>query len=279
MGTQKLYYEQVYLGETPTVNGPESVDAGADQGLSEALGAIERSNAEILAAYPESTVRKRVEARLKAREGKPSGGTAQGKPRVLRFPAAMAGLAAACCVLAVSYLSLNGIAARDSRSALAVATEGSAGIRAKGVGPRLFVYLKEGDGARLLSPGTRVSAGDVVQISYVAGGDSFGAIVSVAGGGVVPQHYPESGDLAGELSQSGEVPLDFSYRLDDAPRFERFFLVSGNARFSVEWFRKRLAAENLSREIARETLSETALAALSDALPSGARITEILLRK
>jgi hypothetical protein len=279
MGTQRLYYEQVYLGETPTANGPESIDSGASHERSEALGAIERSNADILAAYPASAARKAVEERLKARESTSPGKRAQGKPRVLRFPTAMAGLAAACCVLAVSYLSLNGIAARNSNAALAVATEGSGAIRAKGVGPRLFVYLKEGDGARLLAPETRVSAGDVVQISYVADGDSFGAILSVDGGGVVTQHYPESGDLAGELTQTGEVPLDFSYRLDDAPRFERFFLVSGKSRFSVEWFRKRLAAANLSQELAKGKLPETAIAALSDALPAGVRITEILLRK
>ncbi len=279
MGTQRLYYEQVYLGEKPTVNGPESADADASPGRSDAMGAIERSNAEILAAYPASAARKAVEERLKAREGTTPGKTGQSKSRVLRFPAAMAGLAAACCVLAISYLSLNGIAARDSSTALAVATEGSGSIRAKGVGPRLFVYLKEGDGARLLAPETRVSAGDVVQISYIAGGDSYGAIVSVDGGGVVTQHYPESGDRSGELSQTGEVPLDFSYRLDDAPRFERFFLVSGSSRFSVEWFRKRLAAESISRDLALEKLPETALAALSDALPAGVHITEILLRK
>ena len=96
---------------------------------------------------------------------------------------------------------------------------------------------------------------------------------------IVFRDHPREDVEVDETPFAGEVPLDFSYRLDDAPRFERFFLVSGSSRFSVEWFRKRLAAESISRDLALEKLPETALAALSDALPAGVHITEILLRK
>lgn len=284
MGIRTLYFEQITLNETPTVHGPtedgtvyDSQSAAASSETREEVEELERSNAEILAAYPESAMRRAIEEKLAAK------GAREGRGRIIPFArrGSLVGLAAAaCCVLAVSYLSINTLVARNAAvPGGTVAGTVAVADRVKGSGPRIFAYLKEESGARLLAPETRVAAGDTVQISYVAGGDQFGAIVSVDGAGNVTQHFPESGNRAGELSQTGEIPLDFSYKLDDAPRFERFFLVSGKASFSMEWFMKRITEPSVLQGLDKTALPETVTASLSDTLPPGVHIAEILLRK
>jgi hypothetical protein len=79
-----------------------------------------------------------------------------------------------------------------------------------------------------------VRAGDVLQLSVVSAGRPYGVVVSVDGRGVVTRHGPGDGTLAARLPAQGAVPLDHSYRLDDAPAFERFFLVTGGSPFAVE---------------------------------------------
>jgi len=290
MGIRTLYFEQITLNETPTVHGPtedgavyDSQSAAASGEAREAIAEIERSNAEILAAYPASAMRRAVGEKLAA---KADGLQSKARARHGRFiPFARGGsivglAAAACCVLAFSYLSINTLVARNAAVPGGTVSETiAATTRIKGSGPRIFAYLKEESGARLLAPETRVAAGDTVQISYVAGGDQFGAIVSVDGAGNVTQHFPESGDRSSELSQTGEIPLDFSYKLDDAPRFERFFLVSGKESFSMELFKKRISTPSVLQGLDKASLPETVVASLSDTLPSGVHIAEILLRK
>lgn len=47
------------------------------------------------------------------------------------------------------------------------------------------------------------------------------------------QHLPVSGTTAVRLAASGVALLDAAYELDDAPRFERFCLVTSNRPFDV----------------------------------------------
>jgi anti-sigma-K factor RskA len=282
MGTHSLYFEQVKLNEKPTVLASDGAGAVQDSAIQDSaeLDRIERSNADILSRYPASAMRRAVEEKLAAKvsSDQPRADLARradsARPRKFASRANFAGLAAAaCCVIAVSFLSVNTLAERRSAQSSSVAS------RLKGAGSRIFVYLKEADGARLLPPETRVAAEDTIQISYIAGDDSFGAIISIDGNGVVTQHYPEAGDMAAALNLTGEIPLDFSYKLDSAPRFERFFLVSGKETFTTTWFKKRLSEPSLSQDLAKAALPEMARATLADTLPAGVHITEILLRK
>lgn len=47
-------------------------------------------------------------------------------------------------------------------------------------------------------------------------------------------HFPGRASASNRLEGEGEVPLAFSYQLDDAPEFERFFLVTSRRQFPVE---------------------------------------------
>src|SRR6185436_11941296 len=66
-------------------------------------------------------------------------------------------------------------------------------------------------------------------------GRTYGAIVSIDGRGAVTLHLPRQGARATRLPEGGEtVLLDRAYELDDAPRWERFFFVTGEAPFEIE---------------------------------------------
>lgn len=113
-------------------------------------------------------------------------------------------------------------------------SEDSAGtVRLKGLEPQLNIYRKTGSDVELLKPNQKVASRDLLQISYQGAGKRYGTIFSIDGNGFVTLHYPDSPSLSPELTQGGEVPLDFAYQLDDAPGFERFFFVVSDSYFSV----------------------------------------------
>lgn len=146
--------------------------------------------------------------------------------------------------------------------------------RVKGNGSRLFVYRKEGEKAVRLKTKTEVTEGDILQISYVAAGEKYGVIFSIDGNGVITQHFPDSGISAGTLEAKGEIALEFSYRLDDAPQYERFVMVSSNEPFKTSLFdldekaSQSIFAGNNGKKID-----------FSKFLPQDAKVTDVLLLK
>ncbi len=131
------------------------------------------------------------------------------------------------------------------------AGSGGDGFRGKGLAPHLEVHRQRASaGPERLADGQAVRPGDLLQVSYVAAEARFGAVVSVDGRGGVTLHWPEGSGPAAELESGRAVPLPHAYRLDDAPGFERFFLVTGAARFdtgAVLEAARRLAASGRAR--------------------------------
>ena len=106
--------------------------------------------------------------------------------------------------------------------------------RVKGLEPRLTVHRQRAGEAEPLADGALAASGDVVQLAYVAAGRAHGVILSVDGRGTVTLHAPESGTGSVPLAPAGTHALPGAYALDDAPGFERFFLVTAEAPFSLE---------------------------------------------
>jgi hypothetical protein len=102
----------------------------------------------------------------------------------------------------------------------------------KGLSARLQVHRQRpGLAPEPLVDGAPARAGDVVQLSYVSAGAGYGVVVSVDGRGSVTLHWPERPGPAAKLAARHAVPLAHAYQLDDAPAFERFFLVTSSAPF------------------------------------------------
>ena len=99
---------------------------------------------------------------------------------------------------------------------------------------RVVVYRRAGELSERLRDGARAANGDLLQLAYLAGDASFGALLSIDGRGHVTPHWPEPGaEAAAPLSAKGEVRLPSAYELDDAPAFERFILITADTPFSM----------------------------------------------
>ena len=77
----------------------------------------------------------------------------------------------------------------------------------------------------------------MLQLSYTAGEAKYGVIFSVDGRGSITWHMPAGyrggSRSAPALDAQGQVVLPSAYELDDAPAFERFFLVYSSVPFDV----------------------------------------------
>ncbi len=140
--------------------------------------------------------------------------------------------------------------------------------RSKGVAPHLVVKRKKAQGAERLADGAEVTAGDVIQLEYVAGDALFGAILSIDGRGTVTQHMPADGPPNQALQ--GHKALSFAYELDDAPDFERFVFVTSRAALDGDAIMKSV------RAVAADP-GRRSNASLS--LPAGVEQSWFLLRK
>lgn len=268
MKRPNLFIERIQLKEMPPMSGFEAEEA-------ERLTA---DNRDILNRYPAAQMKAAVAAKLALKASAVNAAPAAVKAP-LRFPhnhriavsRALPIAAAACLAFAGTFTFFAAPELFSNRYGGAFTIGGDAfDVRIKG-GPALHVYRKTAAGAELLSSGEKAGENDVLQLRYSAGGDTWGAILSVDGNGTVTQHFPDSGSGAGKLEAGGEIALAFSYRLDDAPKFEHFILVSGSREFSLSDLKHDLS--NLAR------IHRTGSFALDPLLPDGTRATDILLRK
>ena len=110
--------------------------------------------------------------------------------------------------------------------ALVIATPPADTNRTKGGGAALIIYRKApaGDGYEALADNATVRRDDVLQLALRAGDARQAAVYSIDGRGIITEHQPPR-----PVSGPAELRLAEGYQLDDAPRFERFLLVLGDA--------------------------------------------------
>lgn len=106
-------------------------------------------------------------------------------------------------------------------------------VRVKGDAAALTVYRQVNTGSETLADGAAARAGDLLRVAYRVSTPAFGVIVSIDGAGLVTRHYPVDGTLASRLRAGDGTPLDSAYELDDAPQWERFFLITSAQPFAV----------------------------------------------
>jgi hypothetical protein len=179
--------------------GEKPIDADANT-----LAKIARSNEEILRAYPPERMAKQIRARM------------QHKPR--RWMPVVQLATAAVLLLTAGTLLL----------------QQQPEERTKGLSPQLHVWRKTAADPQALAEGAVVKAGDVLQVGYVTAGSRYGVIASLDGRGNVTLHLPAKESAEPRLSKhAGTIVLETAYELDDAPGFERFFLVTSDERIET----------------------------------------------
>lgn len=179
------------------------------------LAALAASSREILAQHPPA----RVAAQVAARAVRP-------RRWLALAPLVLAGAAA---VVLVARPAPRADAPNAPTTGPELALEDA---RIKGPAA-VGVYRHRAGRDERLGDGARAARGDLLQVTYRAGADRFGALLSIDGRGHVTLHWPEGTDAAARLDAKGEVRLPSAYELDDAPAFERFVLVSAEVPFPL----------------------------------------------
>jgi len=196
-----------------------------DEELRARLRALDDSNEEIGRRYPSGWLAARIRQRLRADVSHPSPSVSR-RRFSWRLPIAVAAVA-----VVVVGVGLRLLGPLQRLPAWMTSHSGEQVDRLKG--RSLVLFRKTAAGSEVLSDEARVRAGDQIRIGYRAAGRSYGLILSIDGRGVVTRHFPQQGEQAALLIHDGLVLLDHAYELDDAPGWERFYLVTGHQAFKV----------------------------------------------
>jgi hypothetical protein len=257
--------ERYRLGELPADQAARiSERAVAEPDTRERLEALAQSDAAMRDAETSSRLARRVSERLT-------------RGREWPVPAwgwrAWAGAAGAAAVLVVT-LSGAGAGWRFWPLSTDGPDQGStAPDRIKGDSAALLLFRKAGASSDRLTDGAAARPGDLVRVGYRASNALFGVIVSIDGRGAVTRHLPVEGASAIPLQPGEPVPLPDAFELDDAPRWERFFLITSETTFDVE---PVVAA---ARRAAADAAGGARDAPATLPLPAGFDQTSFLLRK
>lgn len=212
--------------------------------LQKRIKKIETSNAEILREYPEEVVTSEIKIKYNNEKSHNRSFflkifTDKSKTtRRFMFPSLV--LAA---VVAMAFLFiLPGI---KQSSNIITMNDMPDTQRSKG-SSAIYLYRKSGNKVEILQNGSLARKGDLLQIAYISDKDVYGIILSIDSRGTVTLHYPLQNAAPAKLVTGKKMLLGNSYELDDAPDFERFFLITANSKLDVK--RMLNAAEDLARD-------------------------------
>jgi len=143
-------------------------------------------------------------------------------------------------------------------------------VRLKGMLPELSIYRKKNNYAEKIANHQFVSNHDVLQLRYQGAGYQFGVIFSIDGRGQVTLHFPIHEEESTRIQSEGSVALPYAYELDDAPGFERFFLLASYSSLNVDEILKK-----------GKVLANSELAATNEKITMPAEVyqTSVLLAK
>lgn len=200
--------ERYRLGELSEADTKQIADALVlDATLRERLAAIESDDVATLRAHPASRVAERV--RLTARDA----GALAPKRAPWKMPA-----------FALAAVALIGVVAWQLQQPPVEDV-----VTLKGDALRLF-RLTNAEPERL-DDGASVKPHDVVQVAFELDGAKYAVVVSVDGAGNATLHWPHGPDAR---TPPNFKKLPESFELDEAPGFERFFLITSNEPLSPE---------------------------------------------
>ena len=210
----------------------------------EAADEIFANRVKMLREDSEAILRKLPYDRLAERlDSLPGRGTyGHGKPvnfGIVKFAAAAALVLAVVTVAVFSQRSIS----QDGGTVLANRADGAQtmevamvdqndGLRIKGLSARMEVWKKTGDSAVQMENQGEAREGDEIQLRYAVAEKCFGLLFSMDGNGTITMHMGQE-NRAVELEPGKMTTLPFAYKLDNAPKFEKFFFLTSKSEFEL----------------------------------------------
>ena len=228
--------EQLSAGDLPGYKQLEVIEAlRVEEGGMERLENLKRSNMKILEEYPPALMAAQISNRFELSK--------KTEPRRSKMWLVIPAFASAACAALIiwSFLPTDPVT-NNGTDITAIDNPDYYGVKGP---PQLMIYRKAGSKTEPIKDGQFVSEGDMLQLYYNAKSARHGMIFSVDGRGSVTLHFPSEKSLPTEFEHGGKHALDFSYKLDDAPVFEQFFLVWSDRPIPVESVLKDADSMNL----------------------------------
>ena len=245
-----LALEQFVLGELAAEDHARITEMlRTDGALQARLAALQHSDAALRATYPVDVVSRAILRRAEAKA-----------PKGLRWPPWL-GLALTAAMVLI--LVVPSVWQRRSPQQ----------ERLKGDAANFVVERLSPDGVpQALLSGDHGRPGDVLQMAIHPPLPAYVMVVSIDGGGHATQLVPQVGAAQQALATAGTAGpyLPVTYTLDDAPHFERIFLVGADTPFSIAPVMEaaqRLASDPDVKSLAlplTSGLSQTSLLILKD---------------
>lgn len=255
----QLLLEQILCGEK---NEKDYYKKYGREELQKALEELRKSNEEILSAFPSENQKNEINKKLMAEKNPEAKKSSVSKFTLIRY-----GLAA---LLAGAFIIPGALRLHKSAGYEKEVLASDSLIRSKGRAVhKIRLYRQKGSQAELLKNGDAAVENDLIQITYVPGPYDYGVIFSIDGKKNITRHYPEESWQAGKLEKTGEeVPLSFSYALDDAPDYECFVFAASKNPFDLS------GIENLD-----PALIDLDFLKKESWLPEGCRTSYFMLKK
>ncbi len=268
----QITLERYVLGELPASERKEVDEAIVnDSAIRERLERIRKSNKEILTEYPAERTAREIELRVHSENTRETYDEENSGQRRTLFAGIISAVGNTLSAVPAPIAMVTVLALALVPALYFYSDSGSGTERIKGLNSKLTIYRNTPEGAVALAPWDSVSVGDVLQLGYIAAGQPYGVIFSIDGRGNHTLHFPAHVDGSTELEQDGEQLLDFAYELDDAPRFEHFFLVLSESRINVT-----AILDSVHSHVSQH---DTTVEPGSLPIPEGCKVTSIVLRK
>lgn len=201
---------------------------------------LREDNAAILKKLPFEKLSEKI-AMMPGRSNAGAGNTVRVNFKLVKLAAAAALVLAVVTVALFSQRSLSeqsgtvlATAANTQLMEVAMAdASGDDGLRIKGLSARMEVWKKTGDSAVQMENLGEAREGDEIQLRYAVSEKCYGLLFSMDGNGTITMHMGE-GNRAIGLEPGKMTTLPFAYKLDNAPKFEKFFFLTSKSEFELD---------------------------------------------
>ena len=212
----------------------------ADEIFANRVKMLREDNAAILKKLPFEKLSEKI-AMMPGRSNAGAGNTELVNFKLVKLAAAAALVLAVVTVALFSQRSLSEQSGTvlannaDGSQVMEVAmadVSGDDGLRIKGLSARMEVWKKTGDSAVQMENLGEAREGDEIQLRYAVAEKCFGLLFSMDGNGTITMHMGHE-NRAVELEPGKMTTLPFAYKLDNAPKFEKFFFLTSKNEFEL----------------------------------------------